>query len=192
MTNETLNNANAYLKVAKVKRKLTYVVSDVIQEDISKTIVDKIEIKKSTQITKPKTNATLKYISIEERYGKIENELDKVSRTLGIRVGNPKIIEDTKINLITMKKMDMSLSDKEQDIAAMKSVAQYFVINNLKMSRENWINTEIEAIWRDTNRDHTVINIRFRTKQDIAKINSHKKILIITVKIVFTNLSVLH
>ena len=123
---------------------------------------------------------------------KIEAELDRMSRTLGIRVGNPNIIEDTKDNLIKMNKMDMNLSDKDQNIAAMKSVAQYFVLNNLKMSKENWVNCDIEAIWRDTNRDNTVINIRFKTKNDISKINSLKKISQIIVKIVYINMLVLN
>ena len=173
-SNTTLNNANAYLKAVKVKRKLTYFVSESTQEDISKNITEKIENKQITKLTKPITTAP-KYVSIEERNSKIEFELNKMSRTLGIRVGNSNIIQDTKNNLISMNKMDMSLSDNNQNIAAMKSVAQYFVINNLKISKENWTNTEIEAIWQDTNRDSTVINIRFKIKQDIAKINSLKK-----------------
>merc|ERR1712105_517509 len=31
------------------------------------------------------------------------------------------------------------------------------------------------SIWQETKRDNIVINIRFKTKNDIAKINSHKK-----------------
>ena len=98
-----------------------------------------------------------------------------MSRTLGIRVGNPNIIQDTRDNLIKMKKMDMSLSQEDQNITAMKSFAQFFVTKSLQMSKENWINTDIESIWQETKRDNIVINIRFKSKNDIAKINSHKK-----------------
>ena len=64
----------------------------------------------------------------------------------------------------------------DQKIAAMETVAQHFIIQNLKMSREQWSNTKIERIWQEDREDCEIINITFKSKADIASVNSNLKI----------------
>ena len=71
--------------------------------------------------------------------------------------------------------MYIYLPKNDQNIAAMKTVAQHFIIQTLQMPKDQWINTKIERIWQEEREDCEIINITFKSKSDIARVNPNLK-----------------
>ena len=51
-------------------------------------------------------------------------------------------------------------------------MAQNSITNNLKLSKAN---TNVQKVWQEERLDSGVINVSFKTKADISRINSHLK-----------------
>ena len=56
---------------------------------------------------------------------------------------------------------------KDQKIQTLKTIAQCFILNDLKISKMEYENTNIGEIWQEERDDCDIINIMFKSKQDI-------------------------
>ena len=102
-------------------------------------------------------------------------ELDKMSRTLGIRIGRVGMIEQTKDKLIELGELNLKLTKDQQKAQTLKALAQNFILNDLKLSKQEYANTIVTKIWQEERQDCEIINVTFKTKTDIARINSNLK-----------------
>ena len=114
-------------------------------------------------------------ISLEEKNNRIANELDRMSRTLGIRIGNTGLIEKTTNKLIELNKISKNINPNQQKQQTLKALAQNFILNELKLPKDQYLNTNINKIWDEERQNCEIINVTFKEKQDIARINSNLK-----------------
>ena len=90
---------------------------------------------------------------------RISNELDRMLRTLGIRIGK-KFIELNKIN--------PNINSNQQKQQTIKALAQHFILNDLKLPKQQYLNTNISKIQDEERQNCDIINITFEEKEDIA------------------------
>ena len=76
-----------------------------------------------------------------------------------------------------MGKLNMDLTNDQQKAQTLKVLAQNFIIFDLKLSKQEYANTNVVKVWQDDRSDCGVINVTFKSRADIAKINSHLKFL---------------
>ena len=57
----------------------------------------------------------------------------------------------------------------------MKALAQNFILNDLKLPKDQYQNTKISKIWDEVRQNHEIINVTFNGKDDIARINTNLK-----------------
>jgi len=125
--------------------------------------------------TTVKNYSNNKIISLEEKNNRVANELDIMSRTLGIRVGRLGMIEATKVKLSELGKLDNKLNNDQMKAQTLKALVQNFITNELKLSNEEYANTNVLKVWQVERADCEVINVTIKTKADISKINSYLK-----------------
>ena len=56
-----------------------------------------------------------------------------------------------------------------------KALAQNFITNDVKLSKAEYANTNVLKVWQEERSDSEFINVTFKTKADVSRINSHLK-----------------
>ena len=77
-------------------------------------------------------NKEEKVISLEEKQTRVQIDLDKMSRTLGIRVGHSGVIEASHNKFKEIGKLDLNLNKENQKNLTLKILTQHFIVNYLK------------------------------------------------------------
>ena len=82
-----------------------------------------------------------------------------MSRTLGIRIGRLGLIENTTKKLIELGKINLNLNQNQQKQQTLKALAQNFILNYLKLPKQQYMNTNILKIWEDERQNCEIINV---------------------------------
>ena len=177
--NVFINESMSFAKVVtrNERRKPSFKFTEIQEKEIIENVTKRNleRIKKRAPESPSLNEREQKIISLEEKNLRVSNELDRMSRTLGIRVGRIGMIESTKAKLIELGKLNLKLSKDQQKAQTLKALAQNFILSDLKLSKQEYANTNVVKVWQEERSDCEIINVTFKTKADIAKINSNLK-----------------
>merc|ERR1712059_195725 len=75
--------------------------------------------------------------------------------------------------LIELNKISKNINPNQQKQQTLKALAQNFILNELKPPKDQYLNTNTNKIWDEERQHCEIINVTFKEKQDIARINSN-------------------
>ena len=158
--NDTLNKVKV-----NTKKIPSYIINEEQEAKIDNNIKDKIKDKNTKRDSD-------KIITLDEKKKRVEKNLDKMSRTIGLRLGNDNMIDITAQAMIKYKKLSPNLSNSDKRDSAIKVLLQDFARTDLQINAEEWKKIKIEGIEEVLEKNNDVVHVTFQTHEDIAAVNS--------------------
>ena len=165
------NTSMSWAKVTSRRVKSCVVLSEE-QNNIIKKKVDETRLEKEKVKNPANINNLAEEISLEEKNRRVREQLQIMSRTLGLRVWHLNLIDLTLTNMKSRNNIDPKVSLKDQRAKVMKTIVRAFMTQDLHMTLKEYSEVNIESLEQEERDNSDIINVRFKTIADISKVNS--------------------
>ena len=161
-SNESVTHSWAY--VTKTHKKEPIVISSDVSNNIREEVTKMVKERAENSVVRDKSEL----IDFETKKERVKEELNLMARTMAMRVGAP----GTTKKLAKMC-MEKNMEKMEAGQTAIKTMAQRFIINELKMSMTEWQKVKTVGFELEEHVDCDIVLIIFKSIADIALVNVH-------------------
>ena len=138
---------------------------------MNEKIITEVRTKKEEH-DKNKVNSNSKEITLEQKNEKVQKILDRMNRTIGVRLGPKNIVKYVMNQLEANKRYDKEANYQTKYMMAMHHCINRFFEIDLKMDKDEYKNIKIENVIETEAIDCDLIYIVFKSIEDISKVNS--------------------
>ena len=141
---------------------------------MNEKIVTEVRNKKDKHV-KNQINNNSNIITLEEKNDKVQKILDKMNRTIGVRLGPKNFVKYVMNQLENNKRYKSDATYQQKYMMAMHHCINRFFEIDLKMEKEEYKNIKIDNVIEVEAVDCDLIYIIFKSIEDISKVNSKFK-----------------